>query len=228
GPGSNSEPRLIPETEGHTERSPDTDNVQTRKPPFRSSVRQMKRGADGDEISRLQIRDRNTKRSSHNKSAPETSGAVDNVDKTGTADVAKGKHQCSICKKHFGRRYTLQTHAHVHTGEKPYSCTLCAKSFTRLSNLKRHRRKHTGEKPYSCTICDKRFTHNITLKVHRRTHTGEKPFSCTVCDKAFADLANLNRHRQTHTGEKPYSCTVCDKRFTRNNTLKGCGACKPV
>uniref|UniRef100_A0A8C6WWV9 C2H2-type domain-containing protein n=1 Tax=Neogobius melanostomus TaxID=47308 RepID=A0A8C6WWV9_9GOBI len=212
-----SETHFHSETEGHTEHSSDTDNDDDWEPPFSCSAAQMETEADGENYNQVQSRDRSTKLSPNNKSAPETT--VHKEDKSGPDGAEKKKHQCSVCQKRFGRKQILLRHIRVHTGERPYSCSTCNKAFKRRSHLITHRRTHTGEKPYSCTTCSKAFKRRSHLITHRRTHTGEKPYSCTTCSKAFTQQSNFITHKRTHTGEKPYSCTTCSKAFTQRSNF---------
>uniref|UniRef100_A0A8C6TSB7 C2H2-type domain-containing protein n=1 Tax=Neogobius melanostomus TaxID=47308 RepID=A0A8C6TSB7_9GOBI len=174
-----SETHFHSETEGHTEHSSDTDNDDDWEPPFSCSAAQMETEADGENYNQVQSRDRSTKLSPNNKSAPETT--VHKEDKSGPDGAEKKKHQCSVCQKRFGRKGHLQAHNRVHTGEKPFSSTTCNKAFTQ--RLIRHIRTHTGEKPFSCATCIKAFTQRSSLIRHIRTHPREKPYSYSTCNE---------------------------------------------
>uniref|UniRef100_A0A8C6TUJ8 C2H2-type domain-containing protein n=1 Tax=Neogobius melanostomus TaxID=47308 RepID=A0A8C6TUJ8_9GOBI len=163
--------------------------VKSEESPFEQL---METEADGDDDNQVQSRDRRTKLSPHNKSAPETT--VHNEDKSGPDAAEHKKHQCSVCNKRFRGRRDLQRHIRVHTGERPYRCSSCEKAFTCKDTLDVHMRTHTGERPYSCQTCGKTFTQTSHLNSHRRTHTGEKPFACPVCEKTFAQKCPPNSH----------------------------------
>lgn len=53
---------------------------------------------------------------------------------------------------------------------RPYVCTICGKGFTRKDSLQTHFHLHTGEKPYSCSICCSAFSSRASLKFHMKTH----------------------------------------------------------
>ena len=125
---------------------------------------------------------------------------------------------CQYCMKRFKKRYYMQMHEKVHTGEA-FLCKLCEKSFSLAINLKMHERLHTGDKPFSCRHCDQTFSQKINAQGHERTHTGEKPFSCEYCDKRFPRKDTLKIHRRRHTEEKP-KCNYCGKEFLTKQHVK--------
>ena len=53
-----------------------------------------------------------------------------------------GNHACDKCGKTFSRRWDLNRHRVVHTGERPYQCKLCWKRFNQKSNLRCHMATH--------------------------------------------------------------------------------------
>ena len=71
---------------------------------------------------------------------------------------------------------TMKGHQRTHTesSAEVFNCTYCPKSFTKRYGLQRHLMIHTGDKPFLCKFCPKRFTQLKALKLHHRVHTGEK------------------------------------------------------
>jgi len=101
---------------------------------------------------------------------------------------------CKQCDKKFTRKFSLENHSRIHSGEKPYECKQCDKKFTRKFDFENHSRIHSGEKPYVCKQCDKKFTRKFSLENHSRIHSGEKPYECKLCDMNFATTAQWYRH----------------------------------
>lgn len=53
-----------------------------------------------------------------------------------------GRHQCSVCLKHFSSASAVQIHFRTHTGDRPFKCSICRKAFTTKGNLKVHMGTH--------------------------------------------------------------------------------------
>ena len=55
-----------------------------------------------------------------------------------TTPDASLPHACVVCCKRFRRRFDLERHMRIHTGEKPYPCPACHHKANIKSALKRH------------------------------------------------------------------------------------------
>ncbi|CAC5409580.1 KRAB [Mytilus coruscus] len=82
--------------------------------------------------------------------------------------------------------------------ERPYNCATCKSKFIRKYDLERHTRMHTGDKPYQCKECGKRFPENYRLQSHRKTHKSSYQSECPVCGKLYLQHSTLQTHMKIH------------------------------
>ncbi|XP_049513881.1 zinc finger protein 501-like [Dermacentor silvarum] len=47
-----------------------------------------------------------------------------------TSHIREYPHKCSYCRKMFQKKFHLDNHIRVHTGERPFGCHLCPMTFT--------------------------------------------------------------------------------------------------
>ena len=131
----------------------------------------------------------------------------------------KKKYHCSVCKKLFSCRESLNEHHHAkHDRKHPLECAHCGKCFKLQGHLTYHLRIHTGEKPFKCTVCGRGFSVNSNLRKHLRIHD-KKKYLCTLCEKLFSCKKSLNAHRRCHEEKKPFECTVCGEGFSEKDKL---------
>ena len=78
------------------------------------------------------------------------------------------------CDKAYTRKYNLNNHLRVHSGERPFLCSYpgCGSSFTRSAYLNSHKKTHLVERQrYQCEFCRQFFnSRNTVLKHTKRNH----------------------------------------------------------
>uniref|UniRef100_A0A8C6SEA3 C2H2-type domain-containing protein n=1 Tax=Neogobius melanostomus TaxID=47308 RepID=A0A8C6SEA3_9GOBI len=94
---------------------------------------------------------------------------------------------CTVCKRQFKLKFTLEAHMRSHAGGDPFYCSVCVASFPNHIDFT----GHIKTAPYSCPVCGRGFLQKGNLKYHMFTHTGEKPFSCSECGARYTSKQNL-------------------------------------
>uniref|UniRef100_A0A6P7FMZ7 Zinc finger Y-chromosomal protein-like n=1 Tax=Diabrotica virgifera virgifera TaxID=50390 RepID=A0A6P7FMZ7_DIAVI len=141
------------------------------------------------------------------------------------------KYLCSICKKYFSERRSLDNHylcvhpdGTVEILSKIHSCQFCSYKTTFPSDLNRHNCKGDDRPKYGCSHCKYVTKHKSDLVKHLRLHVGQKPFACSECNKQFNQKIQLDNHILTKHNDnqlliksitaKIWSCSVCNYRTT--------------
>ncbi|XP_072045079.1 uncharacterized protein [Amphiura filiformis] len=133
---------------------------------------------------------------------------------------AEKRHKCEFCSKVFKKRYVLETHLRVHTGDKPYMCKFCGFCCTQKQNLVIHERQHTKEKPFRCKFCNKGFYQGVQLQQHEMDHTGAHPYVCEICGYTCKAKSYLKQHMSIHRSERPFKCSKCDYTSKRRENIR--------
>jgi uncharacterized Zn-finger protein len=112
---------------------------------------------------------------------------------------------CTVCSNKFTRKFSMQRHMMIHTGERPFKCRWCKKSFSQSGDRNRHVMSHLDLRLFACTIigCSKRFNTRKNLQYHVVTHSTDRRYDCKLCLKVFKSPKQLQYHKNLHKSFKP-------------------------
>ncbi|PVG03595.1 hypothetical protein CPB86DRAFT_376022 [Serendipita vermifera] len=109
--------------------------------------------------------------SSHDQSAPSTTGIGNGEEGASLVKLPTGKWQCPHCQKLFRRRDRAQAHVNVHVNTRPYSCDgscgnhLCDRSYFSQESLQ----SHTQHAMIICETCGKELRKK-NISRHRKRY----------------------------------------------------------
>ncbi|XP_032301709.1 zinc finger protein 142 isoform X3 [Coturnix japonica] len=131
--------------------------------------------------------------------------------------------QCRQCEFTCKQARCLRQHVRIkHEGVKPHKCLYCEFSTTRRYRLEAHQSLHTGEGRIACGICNQTFGTNSKLRIHRlRVHEKTPTHFCPLCDYSSYLQNDITRHvNSCHHGELNFGCSRCEARFSSDTALK--------
>ena len=125
-------------------------------------------------------------------------------------NVILDKLSCKVCFKKFKKKYDLQQHLLIHTGENPFKCDICDKGFKQKSNLKRHARIHRFNVKKSNNFTEKIGFEVLTDTGRKIAIQATKSLKCEFCPNDFKSFHELLSHTATdHASEKMFKCLNC-------------------
>ncbi|KAL3870709.1 hypothetical protein ACJMK2_038753 [Sinanodonta woodiana] len=117
------------------------------------------------------------------------------------------KYKCTVCGLSFSTHSLLFLHKKKHAVLE-HACFVCGKMYTRKFDLDRHLRVHTGDQPYECDICLMGFGCRLNIADHMETHVLKEAneFQCDGCKALFFDQQSILSHLEsTHTSHHKVS-----------------------
>ncbi|KAM7380860.1 hypothetical protein PAMP_004130 [Pampus punctatissimus] len=132
-------------------------------------------------------------------------------------------HRCRFCPFSTTRRYRLEEHESLHTGNGRRSCNMCDKTFGAVTKLHQHKmRVHDKQPTHFCSLCDfSGYTLDDVRRHNLRCHTGELRHGCTHCEARFSSEVALRNHcKRAHQLQVCFSCKQCDYMCGNEATLK--------
>ncbi|XP_035715940.1 zinc finger protein 879-like isoform X1 [Folsomia candida] len=153
------------------------------------------------------------------------------------------RYPCTLCKKEFTQKPSLDTHIATHTTEKRFKCATCGKSFTQKHSLQIHEvctSLHSLPGPlylpsdqnairlltmWNCVLRVTRGrSHKASSKSDlKRTHLAkaDRPvFPCRLCPLNFYSERGIWYHVKTYHDQNQYFCRICGKNLKNADRLK--------
>ncbi|XP_055373805.1 zinc finger protein 415 [Condylostylus longicornis] len=131
--------------------------------------------------------------------------------------------KCGECFRGFSKAGHLKYHLKTHSVEKSI-CSLCKKEFSNKATLDKHLMRHKYQKKYVCRTCQAEYKDENSFKFHLNSHDDSSinRFSCNICNKIFFIRSQLKRHTVIHKKDraKLFECNICDSKFFRASSLK--------
>ncbi|CAH0602323.1 unnamed protein product [Chrysodeixis includens] len=130
------------------------------------------------------------------------------------------EYPCTICKKIFKNKSTLQVHldeVHFELDARKNPCQQCDKLFKTKASLRLHVNSiHNKANRVRCEICNAKVTKN-NMTSHLQGHVDVKPYKCSykTCGRKFKRKGDLQKHAIIHYPSHQYQCSYCDRRFAR-------------
>jgi len=90
-------------------------------------------------------------------------------------DEMTGEWSCPLCEIKMDSQHAFTVHIRQHNPtDHSHTCGICGKQLSSASSLDRHALIHSGERPFKCRICNMAFTTNGNMHRHMRTHGQEQ------------------------------------------------------
>ena len=144
---------------------------------------------------------------------------------------------CDLCGAKVAQRGNLVRHFRaVHEKKMSFQCSICKKVFGAKQTLERHlfnfHKLDLGK-----SVKNQAFLQEPTSNQGEEFDENIRPFCCSICDKAFATKQTLERHlvnfhnlseskklaflqEPANNDANEFCCSICDKAYALKHTLE--------
>ena len=144
---------------------------------------------------------------------------------------------CDLCGAKVAQRGNLVRHFRaVHEKKMTFQCSICKKVFGAKQTLERHlfnfHKLDLGK-----SVKNQAFLQEPTSNQGEEFDENIRPFCCSICDKAFATKQTLERHlvnfhnlseskklaflqEPANNDANEFCCSICDKAYALKHTLE--------